>query len=332
MTTATKPVIYQLAVRYFSNINRTNQRDGTLAINGCGCFADINAVALKAIKDLGATHVWLVGCLRQATLTDYTALGMPADDTDVVKGIAGSFYAVRDYFDVCPDYALNPADRMTEFEALVGRIHQAGMKVLIDLVPNHVARGYHSIVKPQLDLGVGDDQTKFFAPDNSFFYLVNPPNQALQLSRPSYWNPSGYAFDGKFPPEDGSPGHVPKASGDNCATASPSKDNWYETVKLNYGFNFTDGTGDYTPRPRTWDFIATVLAYWQAKGVDGFRCDMAYLVPREAWEYLIKNARGPGRDPDCFFLAEAYPTSDRGYPITYLTHYWARDDVVPVWK
>ncbi|HKM53716.1 MAG TPA: alpha-amylase family glycosyl hydrolase [Isosphaeraceae bacterium] len=318
MSTATKTVIYQLVVRYFGNLNTTNQRDGTIGVNGCGRFADINDAAVPAIKELGATHIWLTGCLRQATLTAYPAQGLPADDPDVVKGIAGSFYAVRDYFDVCPDYSLIPAQRMTEFDVLVGRIHQAGMKVLIDLVPNHVARGYQSVVKPGLDFGVGDDQSRFFARDNSFFYLVNPPNQSLQLSRPSHWNPPGYAFDGKFPPEDGSPGHVPKASGDNCTAASPTKDNWYETVKLNYGFNFADGTGDYAPRPRTWDCVDTILAYWQAKGVDGFRCDMAHLVPRQAWEYLIKNARSPGRDPGCFFLAEAYPTSDRGYPITNL--------------
>ena len=146
-------------------------RNGTLAVNGCGRFADITAAALAGIKGLGATHVWLTGCLRQATLTDYSAQGMPADDPDVVKGIAGSMYAVRDYFDVCPDHATNPSSRMAEFEALVQRVHQASMKVLLDFVPNHVARGYHSVVKPRLDFGSGDDQAKFFAQDNHFFYL-----------------------------------------------------------------------------------------------------------------------------------------------------------------
>ena len=29
---------------------------------------------------------------------------------------------------------------------------------------------------------------------------------------------------------------MPRASGDNCCSASPTKDNWYETVKLNYGY------------------------------------------------------------------------------------------------
>jgi glycosidase len=313
MSSTAKSVIYQLVVRYFGNVNTTNQRDGTLAVNGCGQFADVNTVALAAIKGLGATHVWLTGCLRQATLTAYPMLGLPADDPDVAKGIAGSFYAVRDYFDVAPDYANDPANRLDEFDALVARVHAAGLKVVIDLVPNHVARGYHSVVKPALDFGTGDETTKFFARDNHYFYLVDPPHQALRLSRPPHWNPAGFVFDGAFPPEDGGPGRPPKASGDNCFFANPSKDNWYETVKLNYGFNFADGTSDFSTRPRSWDVVDQIIAYWQARGVNGFRCDMAYYVPRKAWEFLIGNARG--RDPDVFFLAEAYPNNDRAIPI-----------------
>ncbi|HJT76261.1 MAG TPA: alpha-amylase family glycosyl hydrolase, partial [Gemmataceae bacterium] len=216
MSVAVKPVIYQLVVRYFGNTNTTNRRDGTLAVNGCGTFADVRDTALRELKALGATHLWLTGCLRQATLTPYPQLGLPADDPDVVKGVAGSFYAVRDYFDVCPDYARDPANRLAEFDALVGRAHAAGLKVLLDFVPNHVARGYHSVVRPDLDFGAGDDQTQFFNRDNHFFYLTDPPGQALRLSRPPSWNPPGFVFDGLYPPEDGGPGHVPRASGDNC--------------------------------------------------------------------------------------------------------------------
>ena len=306
-----KPVIYQLVVRYFGNINATNQRNDTLAVNGCGRFADITPAALAGLAAFGITHVWLTGCLRQATLTDYAAQGMPADDPDAVKGIAGSMYAVRDYFDVCPDYATAPELRMAEFEALVLRVHQAGLKVLLDFVPNHVARGYHSVVKPQLDFGLGDDQTKTFDRDNHFFYL---PNTQLALTHPSGWDPAGVAFDGKYAPEDGGPGRTPKVTGDNCATANPSVNNWYETVKLNYGFDFTNGTKHFTPRPRTWDLMDKILAYWQAKGADGFRCDMAHYVPREAWDFLVPNARG--RDAQCLFLAEAYPGGGGDIPIT----------------
>ncbi len=255
MASAVKPVIYQLVVRYFGNVNPTNRRDGTLDVNGCGRFADVTPTAIARLKGLGATHVWLTGCLRQATLTGRGALGLPADDPDVVKGIAGSFYAVRDYFDVCPDYATDPEKRLDEFRALVDRLHAAGLKVLIDFVPNHVARGYHSVRRPDRDFGRGDDQTRFFARDNHFFYLVDPPGQRLALRRPPSWNPPGFVFDGLYPPEDGGPGRVPRASGDNCASASPSKDNWYETVKLNYGYNFLDCSAHYDPRPRTWDLM-----------------------------------------------------------------------------
>ena len=149
----------------------------------------------------------MTGCLRQATLTDYSALGLPKDDPDVVKGLAGSMYAVRDYFDVCPDYAINPANRMAEFEALVQRIHQAGMKLIIDFVPNHVARGHHSVVQPQLDFGIGDDQTKFFTRDNHFYYL---PGTQLTLPHPSTWNPPGTCSTASFRPEDGTPGTRPR--------------------------------------------------------------------------------------------------------------------------
>jgi glycosidase len=313
MPTAVKPVIYQLVVRYFSNTNLTNQRNGTLAVNGCGRFTDITAAALQSLKDLGVTHVWLTGCLRQATLTDYSALGMPADDPDVVKGIAGSMYAVRDYFDVCPDYAVTPANRMAEFEALVGRVHAAGLKVMIDFVPNHVARGYGSIVKPLDDFGTGDDQSRFFAKDNHFYYL---PGTQLALSHFSGWDPPGVAFDGKFLPEDGSAGHTPKVTGDNCASASPGVNNWYETVKLNYGFDFRSGATEFTPPPRTWDLVDRILTYWQAKGVDGFRCDMAHMVPLEAWRYLLTKAKT--RDPGCLFLAEAYPGGGNDIPVKNL--------------
>lgn len=309
-----KPVIYQLVVRYFGNTNLTNARDGTRDVNGCGTFADINDAALASLREMGVTHIWLTGVLRQATLTDYPELGLPADDPDVVKGIAGSFYAVRDYFDVCPDYARDPKNRLAEFDALIQRIHSAGMKALIDLVPNHVARGYASVVKPELSFGEGDNAGVFFDPQNHFFYLVNPPGQALKLTKPAYWNVPGKTFDGAFALEDGTPGHTPRATGNNAATSTPSLYDWYETVKLNYGFDFTTGERRYTPRPRTWDLIDQILAYWQARGVDGFRCDFAHYVPAEAWSFLIGRAKQ--RDPDAYILAEAYPWEGSGDPVT----------------
>lgn len=309
-----KPVVYQLVVRYFGNINATNRNDGPLAINGCGRFEDVSAAALLSLRDLGATHVWLTGCLRQATLTDYSAIGLPADDPDVVKGIAGSFYAVRDCFDVSPDYARDPAARLAEFDAMVARIHDAGLKALLDFVPNHVARGYKSVVRPDLNFGAGDDTTRSFSPDNHFFYLTDPLGQALRLAKPAGWKPTGVEFDGRYAPEDGGPGRPPKVTGNNVASASPSVDDWYETVKLNYGYDFATRRGVYDPRPRTWDVMDAVLAHWQARGVDGFRCDFAHYVPPEAWAFLVTAARR--RDPAAYFIAEAYPWPGSGDPIT----------------
>jgi len=313
MTVQQKPVIYQLVVRYFGNTNTTNKVNGHIDVNGCGKFVDINVTALTSLKALGVTHVWLTGVLRQATLTAYDALGLPADNPNIVKGFAGSFYAVRDYFDVCPDYAVDPVQRLPEFEALVSRIHDAGMKAIIDLVPNHVARSYQSVVKPELSFGAHDDQSTFFAPGNHFFYLVDPPGQPLRLTNPG-WYPEGVEFDGHFPPEDGSPGHTPKASGD-AITQTPPATSWYEVVKLNYGYNPVTQSGYYDPIPHTWEAIDQILAFWQSKGVDGFRCDMAHLVPGEAWTYLIGRARSADRDPDAYFLAEAYPRPDGDEPV-----------------
>jgi glycosidase len=304
-----RPVVYQLAVRLFGNIKGTNEWDGDMATNGVGKFAHIDRTAIAEIKDLGATHIWLTGVLQQATHTDYSHIGEPADDPDILKGKAGSFYAIKDYFDVSPDYALDPERRMAEFEALVDRIHAADMKVIIDLVPNHVARSYASTVKPELDFGADDDTSQFFDPQNNYFYLVDPPGQALSIPEPEHW-PRPPGADGTYERENNTgdpPGDVPKVTGNEVTTAELSVNDWYETIKLNYGYDFTTGEGHYDPVPDTWEKMDQILAYWQDKGVDGFRCDFAHLVPVEAWKYLIERARE--RDPEVYFVAEAYEGS-----------------------
>jgi len=305
-----RPVIYQLVVRLFSNVNGTNEWNGDLAVNGTGRFADIGAAAIAGIAELGVTHVWLTGIPQQATDTDWSEYGEPADDPDVLKGKAGSFYAVRDWFDTSPDYAVDPARRMEEFGELVGRLHGAGMKVLIDFVPNHVARTYRSTGRPDLDFGAGDDTTVFFHPQNNFFYLVDPPGQVLELPEPSHW-PKPDGADGTLETENNTgdpPGDVPKATGNNVTSASPSEHDWYETAKLNWGYDFVTGEAVYDPIPDTWLKMDQVLAFWQEQGVDGFRCDFAHYIPLEAWAYLIERARE--RDPEVFFVAEAYDAPD----------------------
>jgi glycosidase len=178
-TTSQKIIVYQMMTRLFGNQNSTNKPYGTIEENGVGKFADINEVALKSIHDLGVTHVWYTGVIEHATLTDYTADGIPLDDADVVKGRAGSPYAIKDYYDINPDLATDVKSRLAEFDQLVERTHSEGMKVIIDFVPNHVARAYKSDAKPAgvKDLGEDDDTSVSFKASNNFYYL---PGQQFQ--------------------------------------------------------------------------------------------------------------------------------------------------------
>ncbi len=304
-----QPRIYQLFVRIFGNTKGANVYDGDIATNGCGTFEDINDVALDGIKQLGVTHIWLTGVVRQATLSDFSSIdpALGPDDPDIVKGRAGSPYAIKDYFDVSPELAQNPAQRIQSFQALLNRIHDHGLKAVIDLVPNHVSRAYSSTVRPDLNFGTHDDQSQFFVASNNFFYLVDPAGEALQLSYPQGAPPRD-GLDGRFAPEDNSAaGRVPKATGNNQTSHTPSANDWYEAIKLNYGFNFVDGTTHYSPIPDTWNKIDAVLAYWQGLGVDGFRCDFSHWIPVEFWSWAI--ARAKARGP-VYFFAETYDNPD----------------------
>ena len=300
-----RPVIYQLLVRTFGNTNETRKVHGTMAENGCGKFVQIDAVALAALREMGITHLWLTGVLEQASGTAYP--NRPADDPDILKGIAGSPYAIKDYFDVCPDYAIDPDRRLDEFRALLGRCHEHGFKVIIDFVPNHVARSYHSDVRPDLSFGEGDDRSVFFARDNHFFYLNSghhgggPPLRLPTAGQPG--------CDGSFAPEM----DFGRVTGNNAVTWEPSIHDWYETVKLNYGHDFTTGRdtshlpGPQTAPaevPRTWRTMDEILRHWQDMGVDGFRADMAHLIPIEFWSWAVTQCRA--RNPHVFFCAEAY--------------------------
>jgi len=299
-----RAAIYELPIRLFGNRNETRVQRGSLVQNGVGKFNDIDDNALDSIRKLGTTHLWLLGVMRQATLTEYP--GLTADPPGVVKGVAGCYYAIKDCFDVCPDYASSIDSRMEEFEALVKRIHAHGMRVLIDFVPNHVARGYHSTVRPDLDFGSNDDKSVFFKPSNNFFYLVQPQAQRLSVRPPESW-----WLDRKsstFHTEDGANGNVPRATGNNQTSPRIGRNDWYDTVKLNYGYDFVTQESCYEPIPSTWLIMNEVLAYWQNKGVDGFRCDFAHWIPLEFWSFAISRARR--RSPGVYFLAEAFDNAD----------------------
>ena len=303
-----KVVVYQMFTRLFGNTQTNNVRYGTPEENGVGTFNDINDQALQGIRELGATHVWYTGVVEHAVLRDYQSYGIPLDDADVVKGRAGSPYAIKDYYDVNPDLAEDVSSRMQEFEALVERTHAHDMKVIIDFVPNHVARFYQSDAKPDSveDLGAQDDTEQAFAPHNNFYYVVGQPFQV----------PSDYVSLGErsFPTKDGAFDENPaKATGNDQFTAQPTVDDWFETVKLNYGVDYQNGRQTYfDPIPDTWHKMHNILLYWADKQVDGFRCDMAEMVPVEFWEWVIPQVKK--QHPDLVFVAEIYnPNAYRTY-------------------
>lgn len=290
-----KLVIYQMMTRLFANLATNNQINGSMQQNGVGKFNDINDTALQALKKFGISHVWYTGVIEHATMEDFSNSGIPKDNPQVIKGIAGSPYAIKDYYDVNPFLAVNVNKRMREFEALIQRTHQNGMKVLIDFVPNHVAREYHSDVKPNeiRDFGQDDDKTVNFKASNNFYYL---PGQAFELPQgvtPPVAVPQAYR-------------EVPaKATGNDVFSAKPSINDWFETIKLNYGVDYLNNrTNHFEPIPSTWLKMRDILTFWTKKGVDGFRCDMAEMVPVEFWGWVIPEIQKV--NPDIIFIAEIY--------------------------
>ena len=274
-----KPVIYQLLPRLFGNTNRACIPNGSIQENGAGKFNDINSAALTAIKRLNVTHIWLTGILAHATTTDYTPFGLSPVDPSLVKGKAGSPYAIRDYYDVSPDLAVEVPNRMAEFTALVERCHTQGLKVIIDFIPNHVFRQYHS------GLGKNDNPQIAFSPQNNFYYLPDtcflPPVPSSYREKPA------------------------KVTGNDCFVPNPSINDWYETVKLNYGVDMQQGgVSHFDPIPDTWHQMREVLSFWAAKGVDGFRCDMAEMVPDAFWAWVIPQIKATSNHP--LFIAEIY--------------------------
>ena len=298
-----KLAIYQIFTRLFGNQNLTNQFNGSIETNGCGKFKDINTAALKSIKSLGITHVWYTGVIEHATMTDYTAFGIAKDHPSVVKGKAGSPYAIKDYYDIDPDLAVNVDERMQEFEELVKRTHQQELKVIIDFIPNHLARAYKSDKKPDgvRDFGEDDDNSVFFDPKNNFYYL--PGNELVLPKDPNDLGVGVSEYTEK----------PAKATGNDVFSHHPTINDWFETIKLNYGVNYRDGHMlHFDPIPDTWIKMKDILLFWSAKGVDAFRCDMAEMVPVEFWEWVIKEVKT--QYPEVIFIAEIYnPHNYRTY-------------------
>lgn len=317
-----KKVIYQVFTRLFGNVNTTNKTWGTAEENGVGKFADFTDKALSEIKQLGITHIWYTGVLHHAMIADYTEIGISNDHPEIVKGRAGSPYAVKDYYQVNPDLALRPSKRMEEFEQLIERTHNAGLKVLIDIVPNHVARKYEGKNNPKgvRDFGVDDDTSVVYAKNNNFYYI---PGEKFQVPewREGYLPLGGENIDDNYSKYEEFPA---KWTGNGSRAAQPDFHDWYETVKINYGIK-PDGTKDFESLPEgfdrkgyeahfdfwqdknlpdSWRKFKDIAQFWLDKGIDGFRYDMAEMVPVEFWSYL--NSSIKMIKSDAFLLAEVY--------------------------
>ena len=296
-----KIIIYQIFTRLYGNRNTTRQENGSIVENGCGKMNDFTPSTLKKIREMGVSHIWYTGIIRHATQTDYTAYGIPKNHPAIVKGKAGSPYAITDYYDIDPDLAVDVNHRMQEFEQLIERTHQAGMKVIIDFVPNHVARQYHSICKPEgvKDLGEEDNPENGFDPQNNFYYC---PGQRF--------TPYFDLYHGEQEPYIEEPA---KATGNDCFNNAPGTNDWYETVKLNYGLDYYAGrVGHFTPIPNTWSKMTDILLFWAKKGVDGFRCDMAEMVPAAFWQWATDKVKFAY--PQIIFVGEVYnPAEYRNY-------------------
>src|SRR5690606_20438483 len=322
VSTNGKAVIYQVFTRLYGNTNTNNKAWGTIEENGLGKFSDFSEKALGKIKELGVTHIWYTGVPQHAVIRDYTEFGISNDDPDVVKGRAGSPYAVKNYYSVNPDLAEDPARRVEEFEALIARTHNAGMKVLIDIVPNHVARKYEELDRPDgvKTLGESDDQSTTYNVNNNFYYN---PGQGFKVPE---WRDGYKPLGGEdHPLADGKFDEFPaKWTGNGSRESRPDMNDWYETVKINYGVT-PDGKKEFPELPAgfegkayeehfefwkdktvpdSWTKFRDITLFWIEKGVDGFRFDMAEMVPVEFWSYL--NSAIKTKNPDAFLLAEVY--------------------------
>ncbi|WP_394143149.1 alpha-amylase family protein [Vibrio atypicus] len=317
-----KQNIYQVFTRLFGNTHNCNTPWGTAEQNGVGKFSDFTHKALNEIRALGISHIWYTGIPHHAVVNDYSKFGIDNDHPSIVKGRAGSPYAVKDYYSVNPDLADDPSQRNQEFYALINRTHDAGMKVIIDIVPNHIARVYKGLNNPEgvTDFGCSDDSSLEYHRDNNFYYI---PNQAFQLPDVLAKHPP---LGGESHPllQEAYSEYPAKWTGNGSRLAKPNFDDWYETVKVNYGVK-PDGSYDFDRLPdeyrhkdhqahfefwlnrdvpNSWTKFRDIALFWTKQGVDGFRYDMAEMVPVEFWSYM--NAWIKHHNPDAFLMAEVY--------------------------
>lgn len=168
---------------------------------------------LASLKDLGVDIVWV--------MPPY-----PIGEQGR-KGSLGSYYAVRDYCDINPEFGT-----LADFDAFLDKAHSLGLKVILDWVANHTA------------------------PDHPWATEQDPD-----------W----YVRD-----KDGN---------------TIVEHDWTDIAKLNYD--------NLQMRQE----MEKSMRFWIDRGVDGFRCDVAYKVPEDFWKPVISRLR-ESSPRELYFLAE----------------------------
>src|SRR4051812_12470147 len=201
-------VIYQVYPRSFTDA------DG----DGMGDLPGITS-RLGDLVDLGVDAVWLSPF--------YTS---PQND-------AG--YDVADYRDVDPRFG-----RLADADAMIARANELGLRVLVDLVPNH-SSSEHPWFKEALASGPGSAaRARYVFKDGRGEHGEEPPNNWLSVFGGPGWT------------------RVTEAGGE------PGQ--WYLHL-----FDVTQPDFDWS-NPEVGDEMESVLRFWLDRGVDGFRIDVAH--------------------------------------------------------
>lgn len=192
-----------------------------------GTFAAA-AEQLPRLAELGVDIIWVMPCYPIGELNR--------------KGSLGSYYAIRNYTDINPEFGT-----LADFDAFVQKAHNLGLKVILDWVANHTS-----------------------------------PDHPWVTEKPADW----YFRD---------------ASGNTIVEYD-----WTDIAKLNYA------NADMRAA------MQEAMAFWIDRGIDGFRCDVAYQVPQDFWEPTIKMLREKAGKP-LYFLAEGEEPwlHEAGFDATY---------------
>lgn len=183
---------------------------------------------LPELKELGVDVVWLMPVY-------------PIGEKGR-KGTLGSYYAIKDYCAVNPEFGT-----LDDFDHFVQTAHDLGLKVIIDWVANHTS-----------------------------------PDHPWVTGKPADW-------------------YVRDAEGNTIVEYD-----WTDIAKLNYGSKDMRAEMENSMR------------FWLDRGIDGFRCDVAYQVPQDFWTEAFSKFRSE-YSRRLYFLAEGEETwlHEAGFDATY---------------